>query len=216
MQFDLGKMESDECYKLLTQAVIPRPIAWVLTVNEGGATFNVAPFSYFSLICHNPGIVTLSIGLNDRDERKDTLRNFERTKKCVIHIAPTSMASVMTATAYSFDFGESEVAATGLKLHWDAGDIGTAEAYLPRIEGPKIAFYCSLLQTQHIGREQHTLILAEIDKLYCADECLHKTPHGSWRIDPKVVDPLLRMGGSLYGGLGQIIDSPRPLVKPTL
>ena len=93
MQFDLSQIDSDEGYKLLTQAVIPRPIAWVLTANEDRRTFNIAPFSYFSLICHNPGIVTLSLGLNDRDERKDTLRNFERTKACVIHIAPTSMAT---------------------------------------------------------------------------------------------------------------------------
>ena len=209
MQFDLSQIDSDEGYKLLTQAVIPRPIAWVLTANEDRRTFNIAPFSYFSLICHNPGIVTLSLGLNDRDERKDTLRNFERTKACVIHIAPTSMATVLTATAFSFSFGESEVEATGLKLLWENG-----KEALPRVEGPKIAFYCSLLQTQEVGREQHTLILAEIEKLYCAEDCLQRTDHGSWRIDPKKVDPLLRMGGSLYGTLGQIIDSPRPKVKP--
>lgn len=211
MYFDFSQIDPDESYKLLTQAVIPRPIAWVLTANEDGQTFNLAPFSYFSLICHDPGIVTLSLGLNDRDERKDTLRNFLRTRACVIHIAPTSMAALVTATAYSFSFGESEVAATGLNLLWEEGEQG-----LPRLEGPKIAFYCSLLHTQEVGRDQHTLILAEVKTLYCAEECLHKSEHGSWRIDPQKVDPLLRMGGSLYGTLGEIIDSPRPKLKPSI
>lgn len=209
MHFDLSQIEPDESYKLLTQAVIPRPIAWVLTANEDGRTFNLAPFSYFSLIGHDPGMVTLSLGLNDRDERKDTLRNFERTKTCVIHIAPTTMATLVTATAYAYPFGESEVEALGLKLVWDQGQYA-----LPRVEGPKIAFYCSLLQMQEVGREPHTLILAEVHKIYCSADCLHKTEHGSWRIDPQKVDPLLRMGGSLYGTLGAVIDSPRPKVKP--
>lgn len=210
MQFDLNKVDPDERYKLLVQSVIPRPIAWVLSANEDGKTFNLAPFSYFSLICDDPGIVTLSLALNARAERKDTLKNIERTRKCVIHIAPSRMASEMTATAFPFNFGESEVTALGLKLEWDNGP-----KEMPRVEGPKLALYCSLMQSLEVGNDQHTLLLAEVNKLYCAEDCLSKSDQGSWRIDPKKVDPLLRMGGSLYGTLGQVIDSPRPTSKPS-
>ena len=45
MIFDLEKNTTiNEQYKLMAQTIIPRPIAWVVTEDEG--VINIAPFSY--------------------------------------------------------------------------------------------------------------------------------------------------------------------------
>ncbi len=50
-----------ENYKLLTNLVVPRPIAWVTSVNAGGVV-NLAPFSFFNAVSGNPLYLIISIG----------------------------------------------------------------------------------------------------------------------------------------------------------
>ena len=47
MQFDPEKIKAEAVYKLLIGCVVPRPIAWVSTVDADGVK-NVAPFSFFT------------------------------------------------------------------------------------------------------------------------------------------------------------------------
>jgi len=53
-------------YKLLTNLVVPRPIAWVSTVNPQGVV-NLAPFSFFNAVCADPLYVIVSIGHRTSD-----------------------------------------------------------------------------------------------------------------------------------------------------
>ncbi|EGZ71770.1 hypothetical protein NEUTE2DRAFT_110702, partial [Neurospora tetrasperma FGSC 2509] len=46
-------------YKLLISAIVPRPIALVSTRSADGTTENLAPFSYFQVISHDPPLFTL-------------------------------------------------------------------------------------------------------------------------------------------------------------
>jgi flavin reductase (DIM6/NTAB) family NADH-FMN oxidoreductase RutF len=46
MQIDPSQQSAADNYKLLTNLVVPRPIAWVTSVNAGGV-INLAPFSFF-------------------------------------------------------------------------------------------------------------------------------------------------------------------------
>ena len=50
MIIDFSKIDSKEIYKLMSQNIIPRPIAWIVTENA----FNVAPFSYFTGVSSKP------------------------------------------------------------------------------------------------------------------------------------------------------------------
>jgi hypothetical protein len=43
LEFDPAVVSKREVYRLLTGAVVPRPIGWASTVNKNGAT-NLAPF----------------------------------------------------------------------------------------------------------------------------------------------------------------------------
>ncbi|WP_415886061.1 hypothetical protein ACMXYO_15645 [Neptuniibacter sp. QD37_6] len=56
MLLELENMEKSDVYHALTQVVVPRPVAWVLSSNQQGA-LNLAPFSYFSAVCSDPPLI---------------------------------------------------------------------------------------------------------------------------------------------------------------
>ena len=56
MEIDLSPLSEAQTYALLTQTIIPRPIAWALTDNStpGDSPWNLAPFSFFNGISSKP------------------------------------------------------------------------------------------------------------------------------------------------------------------
>lgn len=59
-----------------TNAVIPRPVAFVSTQAVDG-TVNLSPFSYFNTVGHEPPMLAVSICRNHDGGKKDTLVNIE-------------------------------------------------------------------------------------------------------------------------------------------
>ena len=55
MQIDPSRHATADNYKLLTNLVVPRPIAWVSSQNSAGI-INLAPFSFFNAVGADPGI----------------------------------------------------------------------------------------------------------------------------------------------------------------
>jgi flavin reductase (DIM6/NTAB) family NADH-FMN oxidoreductase RutF len=98
MNIDLSSLSNNNVYHLMTQTIIPRPIAWVLTKNKDNST-NLAPFSYFNAVCSNPPLCMLSMGKKPDGAFKDTGTNLIEGADCVIHIAHVNQAEVVTATA---------------------------------------------------------------------------------------------------------------------
>jgi len=83
MLFDLKEdTKVNETYKLMAQTIIPRPIAWVVTEDEG--VVNIAPFSYFIGLSSEPASVLISVGHKADGTPKDTLANIRKNQKCTI------------------------------------------------------------------------------------------------------------------------------------
>ena len=56
--FELAAMAKGDVYKLIASLVMPRPIAWITSINaEGGV--NAAPFSFFNLLSSDPPLVAV-------------------------------------------------------------------------------------------------------------------------------------------------------------
>ena len=90
MEIELGPLSERETYALLTQTILPRPIAWALTDNslDGDAQWNLAPFSFFNGISSEPPMVMFSIGSWDVSGRvKDTLLNLRKKPDFTIGIS---------------------------------------------------------------------------------------------------------------------------------
>ena len=195
-----------ERYLLMTQAVIPRPVAWMLTENEGesgGRSFNLAPFSYFNALSSDPPLVGVSVTEKPEGGEKDTLLNVRRTGMFAAHIAPMGMLEELNASSAGLPYGESEVERLGLKTE-SFGDFG-----LPRVAGCPAVFGCDLHQEVRLGPTQ-VLILGEVRLLYAAEEILEKDAKGRTTISAEKMNPVARLGAGNYAGLGKFAVLKRP------
>ena len=83
MNLNFSDFSASQRYHLMTQTIIPRPIAWVLTDSSSNAekdNFNLAPFSYFTAVSSEPPILMLSVGKKPNGDDKDTLINVRENK----------------------------------------------------------------------------------------------------------------------------------------
>ena len=53
MYVDISQLDPQQIYITLTQTVIPRPIAWVLSENANGS-LNLAPYSFLNAVSSEP------------------------------------------------------------------------------------------------------------------------------------------------------------------
>ena len=67
LQFDPSELKS--CYSMMTTAILPRPIAFVSTCGGPGMD-NLAPYSYFNLVCHQPPTIAIGIMRHGRGPRE--------------------------------------------------------------------------------------------------------------------------------------------------
>ena len=74
MKIDPTQHTEADNYKLLTNLVVPRPIAWVTSINQSGLV-NLAPFSFFNAVSSDPVQLVISVGVQDDDSSKDTAVN---------------------------------------------------------------------------------------------------------------------------------------------
>ena len=73
-EFQLDAMAAGAPYRLLTALVVPRPIAWVSTLDRDGRA-NLAPHSFFTVASGNPPIVQFtSVGRKDSLDFPDFLK----------------------------------------------------------------------------------------------------------------------------------------------
>ena len=180
-------------YKLMRQAIIPRPIAWIVTEDEH---INIAPFSYFTALTSTPPTMIVSIGHKSDGSPKDTLVNIRKTKKCTICMPKEEQLEKMHLSAKELAHGVSEA---------DKFDIDMEQKiknYPPMIKDTPIAFFCKLLEELDIKGSQHKPIIVEIKHMYINDTCITNKEKMYFKYDP-----IARMGGD-YSFLGDKIPAP--------
>ena len=112
MELDPQALPATSVYKLVIGSVVPRPIAWVSTVDAAGVC-NLAPFSYFMAITHDPPTIAFSCSPR-ADAKKDTLRNVEATGEFVVNVVDDDRAEQMNLTSGDFPAEVDEFAVTRL------------------------------------------------------------------------------------------------------
>lgn len=100
-------------YKLLISGIIPRPIGFLSTRSKDGSSTNLAPFSYFQVINHDPPLFTVGFA-GGLDNAKDSLRNLMETGECVINMISEHFVEAANATSINAPFGVSEWGLSGL------------------------------------------------------------------------------------------------------
>ena len=161
MKITLADLSPAQRYHITSSLVVPRPIAWVTTLNEDGSV-NAAPFSYFQLMGENPPLVVLGIGRRNDGEPKDTVKNIRRTREFVINLVTEENAGAMNLCATDFPPGMSEVAT--LKLATEPSSV----VQTPRLAVSPANFEAREMQTLLIGGNQ--IIMGELLVAHVRDE----------------------------------------------
>jgi len=146
-----GELHADDMYLLLRDAVMPRPIAWVSTIDAEGRT-NLAPYSFFNVVSPNPPVLGFSVG--PRDERrgsdafelKDTLLNIQANGEFVVNIAPERFMDQMVRSSVPLPHGQSEFA------HAQLVEVPSTLVRPPRVGGAPVAFECTTYDIVYIGK----------------------------------------------------------------
>ena len=115
MQIDPSLQTPADNYKLLTNLVVPRPIAWVSSLSQDGV-INLAPFSFFNAVGADPLYVIISIGKNEAGEPKDTARNIRDSGEFVVNLVTEDLFAAMNLSAADFPPDTSELGIAGLHV----------------------------------------------------------------------------------------------------
>lgn len=108
----MDRLSVKEAYALLSNAIVPRPIAFVSTVSNAGVA-NLAPFSFFVVGGSNPPSIAFSPVVGSSGVEKDTLRNIRENGEYVINLVHREMADGMNRASATLPPDESEWAHAG-------------------------------------------------------------------------------------------------------
>lgn len=154
-------LSADEMYLMLRDSVVPRPIAWVSTIDATGRT-NLAPYSFFNVCSPDPPVLGFSVGpRGDKfgtDGVKDTLANVRETGEMVVNIVPEGLALQMVDTSAHLPPGQSEFAFAGL------AELPSTTVRPPRVAGAPIAYECRLHDIIRIGH--HHWVMGRVEHIH--------------------------------------------------
>jgi len=191
LELDPSDWDHQQTYYLLTGLIIPRPIAWVSTLAADG-TPNLAPHSYFNSVASDPPHVMFSsTGV------KDTLRNVTATKEFVVNIVGMDQVEEMNFTATDFPAEENEFAWAQLE-HTPSSSVRP-----PRVKAAKAHLECQLVEVVPVGNS--TMVIGEIVHFHVDPSVWREG-----RVDPALLNPVCRLSGSGYAGLGDLFKLARP------
>lgn len=189
--FDAQSLTARENYKLLIGSIIPRPIAFVTTLNQD-ASVNAAPFSFFNIVNNHPPMIAIAVQ-RAGGKRKDTALNIERTGDFVVHITDEDNVQDINETAAPLAYGDSELSRTELSL------LTSTTIKTPGIKDAKMILLGDVLD----GAD---LIIGEI-VTYHIDDSIYE---GDFKINPHALQAVSRLAGNDYAKLGGIFTIKRP------
>jgi flavin reductase (DIM6/NTAB) family NADH-FMN oxidoreductase RutF len=181
---DTRELSWDEQYKLISNTVIPRPIALVST--DGPAGRNAAPFSFFNAVALGPPMVMFSVGptkFEKAGQEKDTLRNIRETGEFVLQLVDDANKDRMNLCVpeYGSEIDEMERA-------------GFATAPSVRIKAPRIVdcpvqFECVVSGIHTLGETPYHMVIGEIVYAHYRSGILNQRLH----VDMLAMNPIGRL-----------------------
>lgn len=184
-----------EVYHLLNSVVVPRPIAWVSSINADGVD-NLAPHSFFTVVSDEPPIIAF-VSMGD----KDTVRNIRETGNFVVHVVNHDLAERMNVSSASAPAHVSEFELAGV-TRVDASRVRSGRV----LEAP-VAIECELHEVVEAGRGR--LILGRCVEFHVEENLFDERD----RIDPAQLDAVARMGGATYSTTRDRFQLVRPVYE---
>ena len=202
MKIDPVGLDSREIHELMVGCVVPRPIAFVSTIGEDGV-YNVAPFSFFTLLSMHPTVVGFAIGRKRGGSKKDTLVNIEFSRDYVINVVSEAIAPAMNQASGDYPSHVDEFKEAGLT------PVASDVVKPPRVAESPIQIECRLMQIMEFGvfPRIHNFIVGEVLAVHVQDDLIVDGVIKSDRL--KAVG---RLGEDLYCRTGDLFEMKRPRI----
>ena len=200
-----AEQKPQDIYKLLVGSVVPRPIAFVSSMDADGVR-NLAPFSFFTVASANPPVVcfcpmTRSSTNSGLQPTKDTLRNIIATREFVVNVVSEEFVEKMNACSAELPPEVDEFLVSGLT------PIASDIVRPPRVGEAHVQMECRLQQVIQVSTEPlgGSLVLGEVLRFHVSASLLD-----NFRIDPEKLQAIGRMAGSTYARTRDRFDMERP------
>ncbi len=202
MKVDFSKLTAAESYRWLACTVTPRPIAWVSTRSNAGVN-NLAPFSFFQIICDKPATLMVNIAAHENGKLKDTLNNIRDNGELAIQLVSASLAGQMNESSASLSPEISEFE--------HASIVGIPSALIKplRVRDSPVSFECRLAQIIPYPPEKPRwyTVYADVLLAHIDDQVLDI----EGRVDPRRLDVLGRLAGNDFCRTQEVLELIRPL-----
>ena len=189
LSFNPTSMMPADVYKLLIGAVVPRPIAFVSTVDTTNVK-NLAPFSFFTVASSNPPAVVFCSSVPGRDRAmKDTLRNVLDTREFVLNVVSEEFAEQMNQCSATVPPEVDEFELSGLTA------LTSELVKPPRVAESQVQMECRLLQVVTVSDKPMggNLVIGEVLRFHVAEGIMN-----NFQIDPDKLRAIGRMAGVTY------------------
>jgi len=200
MEINPNTLNQKERYKLLIGAILPRPIAWVSSIDDEGVP-NLAPYSFFTIGATDPMTLIFCPQIrSDSLGKKDTLSNIERIPEFVVNLTNEETAAAMNRTATVLPPGHSEFDWAGLT------PVPSETISVPRVKESPVAFECVLQQIVTIseGRGGGAAVFGEVKYIHVRDDI-----YVDGYVKLEKLMPIGRLVGSGYARVSDIFDLER-------
>jgi flavin reductase (DIM6/NTAB) family NADH-FMN oxidoreductase RutF len=202
MNIDILGKDSSRAYQLLASVVVPRPIAFVTSLDIEGR-INAAPFSFFNLLGSNPPILGINIADLEDGSPKHTRANILSTKEFVVNLVHGDLAEAMNICGVDFPADVNELEPAGLT------PIDSVKVKAPGIAQSRVQLECVLADVVHIGGNH--VVIGKIVYLHIADEFMDKE---RMRVNTPDLDLVGRMHGrGWYARTSDLFEMPRLSVE---
>jgi flavin reductase (DIM6/NTAB) family NADH-FMN oxidoreductase RutF len=193
MQIAAETLDREAAYKIVTGAVVPRPIAWVTTLNPGGGV-NLAPFSAFTFVSSFPPMLGFNVGLRG-GQRKDTGINIHALGEYVVNLGDDTMIEAIHRSSIDYPPEVSETEELGLRT------APSVRVKPPRLADAPISMECRLHQVLSFGKTGGQFMVGEVVLFHIRDDII-----SGGKIDTAKMRPVCRIAGPNYAGLGEIVS----------
>ncbi|KAH7888233.1 hypothetical protein F5I97DRAFT_1926654 [Phlebopus sp. FC_14] len=202
---DTKEQDPMKLYSLMISGIVPRPIAFVSTITETGEE-NLAPFSWFNMVTHNPPLVSFSCS-NGPVRVKDTTNNVKNSKGgFTVNIISEPFVENANATGVDAPTGFDEWSISGLTKE------PSVSVKASRVKESAFSMECELFQAIDIihpttGKANNTLILAYVKHIHVRNDVLNE----KGLVELSKLKPVARMGDITYATVGSAFRLPRLL-----
>jgi flavin reductase (DIM6/NTAB) family NADH-FMN oxidoreductase RutF len=179
--------------------IVPRPIAWVSTVNTQGV-INLSPFSQNNILGWDPPYVMFSAFTRLDGRRKDSVANAEETGEFVFNMATYELRDAVVLTSAIEEAGIDEMAQAGLT------PAPCRLVKTPRVAECPISLECKHYQTTILPSDTpklyNSVVVGRVVGIHIDDSII--TPSG--KLDMIKARPLARMGYLDYTSVTDVFE----------